>query len=71
MNRILHAIALLLVVFQSSRLDAQMPATPKTTDVMVLLTAKAGVERTQVASILPEEIRATVRLYLDGKIRQW
>ena len=25
----------------------------------------------QIMAVIPEEIRATVKLYLDGKIRQW
>jgi hypothetical protein len=44
---------------------------PKTTEVMVILTAKQGVTRQQIMNIMPDEIRATVKLYLDGKIRQW
>src|ERR1700759_1186546 len=44
---------------------------PKTTEVMVILTAKQGVTRQQIMKIMPDEIRATVKLYLDGKIRQW
>jgi hypothetical protein len=38
---------------------------------MVILTAKQGVTRQQIMKIMPDEIRATVKLYLDGKIRQW
>ena len=45
--------------------------TPKTAEVMVILTAKRGVERQQIMNVMPAEIRATVKLYLDGKIRQW
>jgi hypothetical protein len=44
---------------------------PKTTEVMVILTAKQGVTRQQIMDVMPAEIRATVKLYLDGKIRQW
>ena len=44
---------------------------PKTTEVMVILTAKQGATRQQIMNIMPDEIRATVKLYLDGKIRQW
>ena len=44
---------------------------PKITEVMVILTAKEGVTRQQIMNILPAEVRATVKLYLDGKIRQW
>jgi hypothetical protein len=51
---------------------AQTPATPlKTTDVLVMLTVKPGVTRDQIQKAMPEEVRATVRLYLAGKIRQW
>jgi hypothetical protein len=44
---------------------------PRITEVMVILTAKQGVTRQQIMNVMPSEIRATVRLYLDGKIRQW
>jgi hypothetical protein len=46
-------------------------ALPKTTEVMVILTAKQGVPREQILAIMPSEVRETVKLYLDGKIRQW
>ena len=45
--------------------------TPKTTAVLVIETAKPGVTAQQIMAIIPEEIRATVKLYLDGKIQQW
>ena len=45
--------------------------TPKTSEVMVILTAKQGVTRQRIMSFMPAEVRATVKLYLDGKIRQW
>jgi hypothetical protein len=38
---------------------------------MVILIAKPGVTRQQIMNVMPAEIRATVKLYLDGKIRQW
>jgi len=44
---------------------------PTTTGVMVILTVKAGVSREQVMAVMPAEIRQTVQLYLDGKIREW
>ena len=44
---------------------------PKTTEVMVILTARQGIGREQIMKVMPAEIRATVKLYLDGKIRQW
>jgi hypothetical protein len=51
---------------------AQAQATsPTTTGVMVILTVKAGVTREQVMALMPDEIRQTVQLYLNGKIREW
>ena len=46
-------------------------AIPKTTEVLVILTPKQGVTPQQIMAVVPEEIQATVRLYFDGKIRQW
>ena len=46
-------------------------AIPKTTEVLVILTPKTGVTPQQIMAVIPAEIRATVKLYLDGKIRQW
>jgi len=45
--------------------------TPKTTAVLVIETAKPGVTAQQIMAVIPAEIRATVKLYLDGKIQQW
>jgi hypothetical protein len=47
------------------------PFSPTTTGVMVILTVKAGVTRERVMAVMPAEIRATVQLYLKGKIREW
>jgi hypothetical protein len=38
---------------------------------MVILTVKANVTREQVMTVMPAEIRQTVRLYLNGKLREW
>ena len=49
-------------------------AIPKTTEVLVIQTAKQGVtpqQIEQIMAIMPSEIRATVKLYFDGKIREW
>ena len=46
-------------------------AIPKTTEVLVIQTPKQGVTVQQIMAVIPAEIRATVKLYLDGKIRQW
>jgi hypothetical protein len=54
----------------TSRPRSGVPS-PKTTEVIVIQTAKQGVSLDQIVSIIPAEIRATVKLYLDGKIHQW
>jgi hypothetical protein len=46
-------------------------AVPKTTEVLVIETPKKGVTPQQIMAVIPNEIRATVQLYFDGKIRQW
>ena len=61
-------------VLAQSQASPQPPSgvpSPKTTEVMVILAAKPGVTRQQIMNIMPAEIRATVKLYLDGRIRQW
>jgi len=46
-------------------------STSTTIGVFALLKAKPGVPRERIMAIMPAEIRATVQLYLDGKIREW
>jgi len=46
-------------------------AIPKTTEVLVIETPKQGGTPQRIMAVIPAEIRATVKLYLDGKIRQW
>ena len=70
----LIAVSPVASVAQSQPGTPRMPSgmvLPKTTEVIAILTAKQGVTRQQIMSIMPSEIRATVKLYLDGKIRQW
>jgi hypothetical protein len=65
-----RAIAIPLVLF-ASPLTGQQPPTTRTTQVMVLFTAKPGIERELVRKFVQEEVKATVRLCLNGKIRDW
>jgi hypothetical protein len=46
-------------------------AIPKPTAVLVIETPRQGVTAQQIMAVIPQEIEATVRLYLDGKIREW
>ena len=44
------------------------------TEVLVIQTARQGITPEQIQQIvatMPAEIRATVKLYFDGKTRQW
>ena len=71
---ILIAILPVVAVAQSqSGVASGVPkvAIPKTTEVMVIQTARHGVTPQQIIAVMPSEIRATVKLYFDGKIRQW
>ena len=47
------------------------PPQPTITGVLAILSPKPGVTLEQIMKIMPAEIRATVPLYLDGKIQQW
>ena len=47
------------------------PPQPKITGVLAIVSPKPGVTVEQVMNIMPAEIRATVPLYLEGKIQQW
>ena len=62
-----------LLPLAGTALQAQStpPPRPKTTAVLVILTAKQGVTPQQVMKVMPAEIRATVELYLNGRISQW
>ena len=52
-------------------LGQSTPPQPKITAVLTIISPKPGVTLEQVVKIMPAEIRATVPLYLDGKIQQW
>src|SRR5262245_34586368 len=65
------ALSGLVLLTSAHPIHAQAPAPPKTTDVLVVMTLKTGVPREELVKVLPSEVRATVRLYLDGKVRQW
>jgi hypothetical protein len=56
-----------------SRPGLAQPANPPTptTRILAIGTVNPGVDPAAVRSILPTEVRETVKLYLDGKIDQW
>ena len=56
----------------ASSATAQTPPPPApTTQVLALLIVKSDIPRAEVRRVLPDEVKATVRLHLDGKIQQW
>src|SRR6516165_7992129 len=74
MNPFLMAMLPVASVAQSpSGVASGVPsvAIPETAEVIVIQTPKQGVTPQQIMAVIPAEIRATVNLYLDGKIRQW
>jgi hypothetical protein len=68
MTYLLLAFATVLVPMARGQ---STPPQPKITGVLTILSPKPGVTLEQVMKIMPAEIRATVPLYLDGKIQQW
>jgi hypothetical protein len=74
LRNVVFALTLTLIgaasITNSSAAQAQT-FSPAATGVIVILTVKGGVTREQVMAVMPAEIRATVQLYLGGKIREW
>jgi hypothetical protein len=68
MSYLLLAFATLLAPMAQGQ---STPPQPKITGVVTMLSPKPGVIPGQIMKIMPAEIRATVPLYLDGKIQQW
>jgi hypothetical protein len=75
-----HMVTILLGVLSTASLahsqstaPSGLPsvAVPKTTAVLVIETPRQGVSFQQVMAVIPLEVRATVKLYLDGEIREW
>jgi len=58
------------LVASAASAQTPQPHAP-TTNVLAMLIVKSDVSRADVVKVLPDEVRATVRLHLDGKIQQW
>jgi hypothetical protein len=67
------AIAAILASLFLSGPGAAQPTSPPTptTRILAIGTVNSGADPAAVQSILPTEVRETVKLYLDGKIDQW
>jgi hypothetical protein len=65
-------LALIVSLASSGSGQAQSAAaTTPTTRILAIGTINPGVDQAQVLAILPNEVRDTVSLYLEGKIDQW
>jgi hypothetical protein len=62
---------IIVTVLAISPAQAQTPAAAPTNAVLTTLTVKSDVDRAQLLKVMPDEVRETVKLYLDGKIQQW
>jgi hypothetical protein len=71
MPYLLLAFATVLAPMAPIARGQSTPPQPKITAVLAILTPKPGVTLEQIMRIMPAEIRATVPLYLDGRIQQW
>src|SRR5713101_2553665 len=74
LRNVVFALTLTLIEATSttnSSVAQAQAVSPTTTGVIVILTVKAGVTREQVMAVMPDEIRQTVQLYLNGRVREW
>ena len=66
------SLALILSLAGSDSGHAQSAATSTpTTRILAIGTINPSADQAKVLAILPDEVRQTVNLYLDGKIDQW
>jgi hypothetical protein len=71
-NSASHFLLTLATLAMLAPVSAPAQTAPiEVTDVMVMLTLKPGITRDRIVKVMHDEVSATVRLYLDGKIRQW
>ena len=65
------ALATAALFLAAATAFGQAPPPAPTTAVLTMLTIKPDADRSKIPGVMPQEIRDTVRLYLDGKIQQW
>jgi hypothetical protein len=71
LRRVGACVVLAAVLPAAALADPAMPEPAPTTRILAIGTLAPGVDVGEVQKVLPNEVRATVRLYLDGKIDQW
>src|SRR5579872_3300795 len=74
MKKLLYSLAFVSLLFPGVLLAQQMPGVPPpvpTTRVLAIGTLTAPLTPDELKDLMPKEVKATVALYLDGKIDQW
>lgn len=71
MTRLLLAAAVFVLAVVDRGHAQAVPQTVPTTRILAIGTVNPGADLATVRSMLPIEVRETVKLYLDGKIDQW
>jgi hypothetical protein len=65
------ALVLVLSITSGNIARAQPPARTPTTKILAIGTLGPHADPHEALLILPEEVRATAQLYLEGRIDQW
>lgn len=71
MTRLLLAAAVFVLAVVDRGHAQAVPQTVPTTRILAIGTVNPGADLAAVRSMLPIEVRETVKLYLEGKIDQW
>jgi len=66
----LAATAALAVTMSNSAMAEPLPKVP-TTKIIAIGTVTPGATQEAISAVLPQEVRETVQLSLDGKLEQW
>jgi hypothetical protein len=74
MKKILYFLAFVSLLVPSMLVAQTMPGAPApvpTTRILAIGTLTSPLSPDEMKNLLPKEVKATVSLYLDGKIDQW
>ena len=67
---LLSGAAILAGTFSTVTMAAPLPKVP-TTKTIAVGTVTPGASQEAISAVLPQEVRETVQLHLDGKLEQW
>ena len=65
------SVAAVLILWTVPAFAQTAPPAPIVNVVLTSLTIKPDADRAQIPQVMPNEVRDTVQMYLDGKIQQW